>query len=102
MAAGRSFAELLRAERQAAGLSQYALARKAGLSKQGLSLLEKGEREPTWATVQLLAAALGVDCRAFADAAPQLPDLGPPSQRGRPRKAAAEAPPAKKKGRGKK
>ncbi len=93
-----SFAERLRGLREGAGLSQYALAKKSGLTKQALSRLELGEREPTWQTVQLLAAALGVDCTSFVD-----PNLTPPAEepaapRGRSRQDAglAESKPAKK------
>jgi transcriptional regulator with XRE-family HTH domain len=68
-----------------AGLSQYALAKKAGISKQAMSQLELGQSEPVWSTVQKLALVLGVDCRAFAD-----PDLALPEVevkgRGRPSK----------------
>jgi transcriptional regulator with XRE-family HTH domain len=97
------FAERLRTLREAAGLSQYALARRSGLSKQALSNLELGNREPTWATVQVLALALGVDCRSFADESLRLPPEEPPRPPGRPRKAgtdatgpAAELPPPQK------
>ncbi len=95
-----TFAGRLKALRVAAGLSQYALAQRSGLTKQALSRLELGEREPTWATVQLLAAALAVDFREFAD-----PNVRPPSEtevpprrpRGRPRKErAADLPPARR------
>jgi transcriptional regulator with XRE-family HTH domain len=62
------FAEKLKVLRESAGLSQYALAKRAGLSKQGLSKLELGQRKPAWTTVLALAKALGVSCEAFADA----------------------------------
>lgn len=82
-----NFAERLREERERAGLSQYALAKMTGLSKQALSHLELGKREPTWQTVQLLALALGVDCRTFADPDVALPEPPTdPPKRGRPRK----------------
>ena len=68
-----AFAGRLKAIREAAGLSQYALARRSGLTKQALSRLELGERDPTWVTVQLLAAALGADFGEFAD-----PNVRPP------------------------
>ena len=95
-----TFANRLRERREAAGLSQYALAKQSGLSKQALSQLEKGIREPTWQTVQLLAVALGVDCSAFVDPSLQPPDVEPAKPRGRPRKDAADsseggAPPAR-------
>jgi transcriptional regulator with XRE-family HTH domain len=83
-----AFAEQLQRLRKAAGISQYALAQRSGLSKQALSRLEKGEREPSWATVQRLATALGVDCTAFSDHGLTLPAAGPPPRRGRPLKAA--------------
>lgn len=62
-----SFSEILKRLRGKADLSQYALAKATGLSKQTLSQLEMGNREPSWATVQKLARALGVDCRAFQE-----------------------------------
>ena len=99
------FASKLRDAREAAGLSQYALAKRSGLSKQALSGLEAGIREPTWQTVQLLAVALGVSCETFVDPEMQPPEGSdaPPRSRGRPRKeGAAEKKPAGKKPAGKK
>ena len=81
-----AFADRLKSLREAAGLSQYALAQRSGLTKQALSRLELGENEPTWATVQLIAAALGVDCREFVDPGLKPPAPEPPRPRGRPRK----------------
>jgi transcriptional regulator with XRE-family HTH domain len=92
------FAERLRNLRESAGLSQYALAKRAGLSKQGMSRLEMGEREPTWITVQRIAAALGVSCEAFTD--PDVARLAqndePPGRPGRPRKVGDNTPEPKK------
>jgi transcriptional regulator with XRE-family HTH domain len=62
-----AFADKLRALRESAGITQYQLAKRAGLTKQALSRLELGERQPFWATVQALAKALGVSCDAFAE-----------------------------------
>jgi transcriptional regulator with XRE-family HTH domain len=80
-----AFARRLQAARRAAGLSMFALGKLSGLTRQALSRLERGEREPTWHTVQLLAGALGVSCEAFLD-----PAVRPPREetkpRGRPRK----------------
>jgi transcriptional regulator with XRE-family HTH domain len=91
------FAERLRSLREAAGLSQYALAKRSQLSKQALSNLEMGNREPTWNTVQRISAALGVDCRSFADPALASPaDPTPPRGRGRPSKGPAETTAPKK------
>lgn len=61
-----TFAARLRQLRTAAGLSQYALARRSGLSKQALSRLEAGLRpDPAWSSVQALADALGVPVAEF-------------------------------------
>jgi transcriptional regulator with XRE-family HTH domain len=72
---GVAFADRLKAARSRAGLSQHALARKAGLCSQAVSLLERGLREPGWRTVQRLALVLGVDFSEFAD-----PGLAVPEQ----------------------
>ncbi len=82
------FAARLRQIRADAGLSQYGLGKKTGLTRQAIYQLERGQSEPTWTTVQLFAAALGVDYAVFADPALKLPDAGPVQPRGRPRKAA--------------
>jgi transcriptional regulator with XRE-family HTH domain len=82
-----SFAERLRTLREAAGMSQYSLAKRSGLSKQALSNLELGRREPNWITVQRIAAALGVDCTEFNDPTVLLPPVDEPSRKaGRPKK----------------
>jgi transcriptional regulator with XRE-family HTH domain len=88
------FAHRLAELREDAGLSQGHLAKLAGLTRQSLSLLEAGKREPAWDTVQKLALALGVDCTEFTDPEMQLPDVKPPGKAGRPRKAPPEEPPA--------
>jgi predicted ATPase/DNA-binding XRE family transcriptional regulator len=60
--AGSSFGALLRTFRIAAGLTQEALAERAGLSVRGISDLERGAREhPHHDTVELLVQALGLD-----------------------------------------
>jgi transcriptional regulator with XRE-family HTH domain len=85
------FADRLRELREAAGLSQNALARRSGLSRQALSRLELGRNEPAWVSVQLLAQALGLDCRAFADPGLRLPAAPTTRPRiGRPRKSSAQ------------
>ena len=67
------FADCLRSLREKAGISQYRLAKRSGVSKHMVSRLELGTRQPSWETVQRLANALGVDCRSFVD-----PDLRMP------------------------
>jgi transcriptional regulator with XRE-family HTH domain len=93
-----SFAKNLRRVRESVGLSQYAVAKQAGISKQAMSQLEQGENDPSWSTVQKLALVLGVDCRQFVDPDLELPgggrtpkarsaDAGPPKRpKGKPRK----------------
>ena len=56
------FGALLRQQRRASGLSQKELAERAGLSRRGISDLERGERRtPYPATVRRLAEALGLE-----------------------------------------
>src|SRR5919201_6300188 len=56
-----SFGVLLRRYREAAALSQEELAEQAHLSVEAISALERGvRRTPYWATVRLLADALGL------------------------------------------
>jgi transcriptional regulator with XRE-family HTH domain len=93
-----AFGSTLKALREAAAMTQQQLADKAGMHRFGIAKLEQGVRQPSWDTVQALAAALGVDCTAFAAAQPVAQAAKP----GRPRKAEPEPPPAKKKGRTKK
>jgi non-specific serine/threonine protein kinase len=59
--ASPSFGALLRQHRQAARLTQEALAERAHLTAQGISALERGLRQtPQRATLELLIAALGL------------------------------------------
>jgi transcriptional regulator with XRE-family HTH domain len=50
----------LKRVRKAKGLSQYALAKEAGVSREYIRKLEAGEYDPTVGMVQKLAKALGV------------------------------------------
>jgi len=52
----------------------------------GLAKLERGDREPAWATVLDLAKALGVSCEAFTQEPAEREPAGP----GRPRNAEEE------------
>ncbi len=98
MSKAKGFADRLRELREATGMSQYALARKAGISKQAMSHLEAGRNDPSWETVQRLALALGVDYEALADPGLTLPEVKP-AKMGRPPKAKGEEEPPKKRGR---
>lgn len=60
-----TFASRLTDHRRAAGLSQVALAEKAGLSQGLISHLEKGRYDPKWDTVCRLADALKISTDQF-------------------------------------
>lgn len=73
----------LRELRTAAGLTQQELAERVGVKREAVARWEKGDQEPGWSYVLALAAALGVDCTAFA----QEPAVeAEPRKAGRPRK----------------
>src|SRR5262249_29329416 len=75
------FAGRLRELRLAAGLTQPGLAERAGMAKDALARLERGESDPKWVTVCTLADALGVGVGEFA----RKPVAPPQPRRGRPR-----------------
>ena len=54
----RKFGKILRRRREAAGLSQEALAARANLHRNYVGLLERGQRMPSLLVVQQLASAL--------------------------------------------
>ena len=57
-----AFGDVLRRQREAAGLSQEALAERAGLTADAVSALERGaRRRPYPHTVRALADALGLE-----------------------------------------
>jgi transcriptional regulator with XRE-family HTH domain len=65
------FAARLKALREAAGMTQIALAEAAGLHLSVVFKIEQGVRaDPSWTTVQALAKALGLDCTAFNEVQP--------------------------------
>ena len=66
-----AFGVRLRTLRQRRGLSQTELAGDV-LSPSAVSLLEAGRREPSWATIETLAARLGCAPAALADGAERL------------------------------
>src|SRR5687768_15650872 len=91
-----AFGERLRKAREKSGLTVYALGKLTGITPQAVGRLEQDDdRVPSWDTVQLLAKALGVDCRAFMDPDLDLPPRKEPGKPGRPRKDQAEKPPTK-------
>lgn len=60
------FGKRLRSLRVAAGLTRRELAATAGVHRNTIAKLERGEQEPAWPVVLKLAQALGVACGAFA------------------------------------
>lgn len=63
-----AFGKRLRELRDKAGLTQDELAGQVKMEQSSIARLERGEREPGWATVLRLADALGVTPDAFLDA----------------------------------
>jgi transcriptional regulator with XRE-family HTH domain len=89
------FGLCLRKFREAAGLSQAQLAERAGMHLHGVTKLEQGYREPSWATVLALAKALGVSTDAFAGSEASYAEGKPKAKpRGRAPKATPATPPA--------
>ena len=64
----RQFGRRLKALRAARGVSQAALAERAGLTREYVNKLEAGKYDPTLGTLGALAKALRVTERAFLDA----------------------------------
>ena len=60
-----NLARQIRILRERRNLSQRSLAEASGLSRNTLSLLERGQTSPTVSTLKRLAIALGVDINAF-------------------------------------
>ena len=60
-----AFGRILRTHRVAAGLSQDELAYQAGLTRNYVSLLERGQRNPTLNTMFALASALDTTLQAL-------------------------------------
>ncbi|AWM38699.1 helix-turn-helix protein [Gemmata obscuriglobus] len=72
------FGKRLRELRIDKNLTQSQLGERAGMMYQDVAKLERGEREPMWATVIRLADALGVradDFRTLEDPLADLPEL---------------------------
>lgn len=67
------------------GLSQNHLARMTDVRQSNISRMLAGEWEPTWKTIQKIAAALQVDVGVFVDPSIEANDIEP-RPTGRPRK----------------
>jgi transcriptional regulator with XRE-family HTH domain len=64
------FGRRLRQAREGRDMTLLDLATAVGKPYQNIARLERGEVEPTWPTVLILAAALGVTPDAFTDPPP--------------------------------
>ena len=64
--------ESIRALRKTQGDSQEKLAREAGITPNMVSLIERGEGNPSWVTVRGIANALGLSVAELAKAAEKL------------------------------
>jgi transcriptional regulator with XRE-family HTH domain len=73
--------------RQERGWTQLQLAERAGMTKNAIARLERGERSASWETVVALCKALGVSCDVFL----QQPTTTYEVKLGRPRKPAAQS-----------
>lgn len=60
-----TFGQILKGLREGAGLTQWQVADRAGMSQRALSFWEADERDPTPANLRRLCAALGVSPREF-------------------------------------
>ena len=67
-ALGRAIREL----REKRGLTQEAVAHEAGVTASTYGLIERGQSNPTWATVEDIASALGVSVGELARRAEKL------------------------------
>jgi transcriptional regulator with XRE-family HTH domain len=66
---------LVRQMRQGAGLSQRALARRAGTSQPAIVRYERGAATPSWETLQRLAVACGRRLTLTAETLPESHDV---------------------------
>jgi transcriptional regulator with XRE-family HTH domain len=80
------FGVRLTALREAAGLSQRALAEAAGVHPNTLAKLERGEQEPAWPLVLALGKALQVGATAFELIGTEKVEPPPKKKPGRPKK----------------
>ena len=60
-------AELLRQTRARAGLSQRALAARAGTAQSAVARIERGQTSPTWSTLERLLKAANYEVVAHAE-----------------------------------
>lgn len=56
-----TIAKAIRNARERKGLSQTEVAKKAGITRNTVARIERGEQEPTFATVKKIAKVLDID-----------------------------------------
>lgn len=61
-----AFAEVLRGQREALGLTQEQLAERSDISTRHISFMETGKRQPTLSVLVALCNGLGVTLAAFS------------------------------------
>lgn len=77
----RRIAERVKQLRATRRLSLEALARRSGVSRSMISLIERGESSPTAVVLDKLAASLGVAMASLFDSPATAPNTGPVSRR---------------------
>jgi len=73
--------QAMRALRDRAGITQKALAERAGTSEAYVSNIEGGRRDARWSTLARLLRALGTDLHRLADAITEVEKQGAPPKR---------------------
>jgi transcriptional regulator with XRE-family HTH domain len=68
----RALGQAIRKLREKRGLTQEAVAHEAGVTASTYGLIERGQSNPTWATVDDIASALGVSIAELAKQAQTL------------------------------
>lgn len=52
--------QLIRSKRESQGLTQFELAKKSNVDRNYIGMLERGERNPSYLSLQKIAAGLGI------------------------------------------
>jgi transcriptional regulator with XRE-family HTH domain len=68
----RALGQAIREVREKRGLTQEAVAHNAGVTASTFGLIERGQSNPTWATVDDIASALGCSIAELAKRADRL------------------------------
>lgn len=68
----RALGQAIRELREQRGITQEAVAHEAGVTASTFGLIERGQSNPTWATVEDIASALGVSVVELARRADKL------------------------------